>query len=361
MFGKAEYRYSTGISDKEKSLLNLVLPKYDFDVLAVEKIRSAYKIYTNKGVFCLKRVGNGYRRAKKGYYVAQHLKANGFDNITDYYHTMDGKIFIRHKKSAFYMTYWIDGREVCSAFTDDIIKSAALLADFHNHAKGLKPDKHIKIKAHYKKWDKSFKRCIEEMRLFKQTIDKMKLKSEFDYAYRSHIDFFCAEANIAVEILEKSHYVSISDYMEREAYVCHDSFYYQNILMDKNGKLFIVDLESCILDIPISDLGKFIRRIMTKRKHKWDFDICRRIIESYTKVRPISQEEYTLLFAMLVFPHKFWKLGKKRYIKNKKWPEEKFKKKIRKLLRLREYKNEFLKCFVNFYHLDIDYDSQYVA
>ncbi len=361
MFGKTAYPYPAGMTDKERSLLDLVLPKYDFDVLALEQVRSAYKVYTDKGVFCLKKVGNGYRRAKKGYYVAQHLKAGGFDNIADYYFTRDGQLFIKHRKSTFYATYWIEGREVSSDLKEDVIKCAELLADFHNHARGLKPDKHIKISSHYRKWDKTFRKCIEQMQLFKKNIDKMKLKSEFDYAYRNHIDYFCAEAKAAVDILEKSLYIPVSGYMEQEAFVCHDSFYYQNILMDRNGKLFIIDLESCLLDIPISDLGKFIRRIMTKRKHQWDFDIGRKIIESYNQVRPISQEEYKLLFAMLLFPHKFWKLGRKRYVKNKNWPEEKYKRKIRKLLRLREHKNEFLRCFIEFYHLDIVYDGIHAA
>jgi Ser/Thr protein kinase RdoA (MazF antagonist) len=96
------------------------------------------------------------------------------------------------------------------------------------------------------------------------------------------------------------------------------------------------------------------------KKYKWDFDLCRKMIESYCKVRPMSKEEYVILLAMLVFPHKFWKLGRKRYVKNKSWDEEKYGKKLRRLMRDRKFKSEFIYCYINFYRLDIEFDNDII-
>jgi hypothetical protein len=74
----------------------------------------------------------------------------------------------------------------------------------------------------------------------------------------------------------------------------------------------------------------------------------------------LAKEEYELLLSILIFPHKFWKLGKKRYVRDKKWNENKYKKKLSRLLREKQYKREFIYCYIKFYGLDIDYDPDII-
>lgn len=348
------------INQKERAILDEVLSHYDFRVESINKVRSAYKIDTNKGSFCLKCVSNGYEKAKKSYYLMKHLKKNGCDYIAEYYFTKYGKPIIKRKDKAFYLTHWIEGYEASFSAPDEMQRYSELLADFHSRLKGFKSPKHVKIRSHIKKWRKTFMKCRDELAEYRKYIDKLKLKAEFDYTYRDNIDYFIKEAELAIEILDHSRYDELREYYINEGTICHDSFYYQNIIVDKNNKLYIVDLESCQYDIPISDLGKMIRRILSKKRFKWDFDLCRRLIESYCKIRPMSREEYEMLLSMLIFPHKFWKLGRKRYIKNKKWDEKKYMKKLKRQLRNREYKREFIYCYIKFYSIDRDYDPDII-
>lgn len=350
-------KYASDISSSEIAVLENVLKNYDFHTMLTEKVRSAYKVYTDIGIFCLKRVSHGYRKAKKGFYISKHLKDNGFNNLADYYYTKDGNLFVRNRDAVFYLTYWIEGREANFRIVDDLLRCSELLADFHNQAKGFKKSKHVKVRSYYNEWNKHFEKCMKEMQSFKSEIDKLSIKAEFDYMYRSYVRYFSSEAELAISMLKESGYKKLSEYQKNELYICHDSFYYQNVLIDKDNKMLLIDMESCCYNLPMSDLGKFIRRVLSKGKYKWDFDLCRRIIESYNKIRPVSKEEYTVLLAMLVFPHKFWKLGRKRYIKNKMWNEEKYKKKLRKLTKYSEYKKEFIKCFISFYGLKIKYNA----
>jgi len=355
-----ESKFTSNINQIEIVMLSEILRHYDFHADSVEKIRSAYKVCTDKGIFCLKRVSHGYRKAKKSYYLVKYLNERGCNNFAEYYYTKEGKAIIRKKDAAFYLTNWIDGREASFSSVDDILICSKLLANFHNQAKGFKTYKHVKIKSHTKKWEKTFKKYCGEIEEFKGYIDKLKLKAEFDYTYRSSIDYFQKEAELAVRILNHSRYNELCDYFLNEGYVCHDSYYYQNILVDNDDRMYIVDLESCQYDIPMSDLGKLIRRILSKKKFKWDFDLCRKIIDSYCTARSMQKAEYGILLAMLVFPHKFWKLGRKRYVKNKKWDENKYNKKLKRLLRERQYKREFIYCYINFYNLGIDYDPDII-
>lgn len=355
-----EDKCTSDISHKDRTMLAEILGHYNFHVDSVEKIRSAYKVFTDKGIFCLKRVSHGYEKAKKSYYIMKYLKEKGYENLAEYYFTKKGKPVIKNKDTAFYLTSWIEGREASFKSPDEILRCSKLLAEFHNNCKGFEAPKHLKIKSHIKKWRKTFVKCRNELDKFEEYIGKLKLKSEFDYTYRNNIDSFKKEAEQAIGILDCSMYNELCDYYMNEGYLCHDSYYYQNIIIDENDKYYIVDLESCQFDIPMSDLGKLLRRILSKKRYKWDFDLCRRIIESYCKVRPMTREEYEILLAMLVFPHKFWKLGRKRYVKNKKWNENKYKKKLKRLLREKQYKREFIYCYINFYNLDMDYDPDII-
>jgi CotS family spore coat protein len=355
-----ESKYTSKISRDEIVMLDEIFKYYDFHVTSADKVRSAYKICTDEGEFCLKRVSHGYRKAKKSYHIMKYLKEKGFDNVADYYYTKEGKALINYKGAAFYLTHWIDGREANFSDTSEILKCSELLALFHNYAKGFKAPKHIKIRSQSRKLKKTLIKYRDQIGEFKENIDNLKLKAEFDYAYRNCIDYFYKQSELAIRILEHSGYEELCDFYANESDICHDSFYYQNILIDKNGKFYIVDLESCQYDISMSDLGKYIRRVLSKKKFRWDLDLCRRIIESYCRVRPMLKEEYTILLAILIFPHKFWKLGRKRYIKNKKWEEKRYRKKLNRLLKQKEYMREFIYCYINFYGLDIDYDPDII-
>lgn len=350
--------YTLDISQKEIDILGEILKHYDLRIDSVEKKRSAYKVYTDRGSFCLKRVSHGYEKARKSWLISRHLKENGFDAIAEYYPTRDGKSVIKYRDAAFYLTFWIDGREASFSDKEEILLCARFLAEFHNTAKGFKTTRHVKLKSHIKKWIKSFKKHKEEIEDYRVIIDKLKLKSVFDYTFRDNINIFLKEAAHSMEILQQSRYEEICEFFE--GYVCHDSFYYQNILIDENQKFYLVDLESCQYDIPASDLGKLLRRVLSKKRFRWDFDFCRKIIESYCCVRPLAKEEYELLLSILIFPHKFWKLGRKRYVKKKNWDEHKYLKKLRRLLRERTYKREFIYCFINFYNLELDYDPDII-
>ena len=47
------------------------------------------------------------------------------------------------------------------------------------------------------------------------------------------------------------------------------------------------------------------------------------------------------MLALIIFPHKFWKLGQKRYMKQKKWSETKYLHKLNKITCHNETQEKF--------------------
>lgn len=349
-----QYTCSEDIDQKERELLAKILDNYNIHYTRIEKIRSAYKIIEGDQRYCLKMLSRGYKRAHKSYFLSTALKERNFECVAPYVYTKHNDYLVRYKKSSFYITEWIDGSEVSFKDLNDILDSARFLAEFHQAAKGLAIPDSVKIRNKHNQWNETFEEHIDQVKRFEAKIDKKSKSTGFDLIFKNNMNIFMAEASFAVKLLHTKEAENAFKMAEIEGYMCHDSFYYQNILRDNNGKLVIIDLESSQLDCPMSDLGKFIRRIICKTNFKWDFDLCRRIIDAYNSVRPISRDELYPLLAMLAFPHKYWKFGKKRYIKKKDWTEEDYQKKLKKILSLQRYKNEFVRSFMMFYDIRIE-------
>lgn len=345
------YTNSLDMSNDEMELIERILGNYEIPFTTVEKVRSAYRVSTNDSEYCLKMIGRGYKRAEKSFFLSSALRERSFDNVAPYIFTKDNKYLIKNKKSSFYMTKWIDSTEVDFKNIDDILDCARFLAEFHNKAKGIEIPADIKIRNKHNQWNDIFSSHIQAVEKFNEKINSKSKKTGFDLIYKNNMHIFRAEAEFALKLLNTMEAKRAFDEAEQERYMCHDSFYYQNILKDKDGKLYLIDLESSQLDCPMSDLGKFIRRIICKHVFRWDFDLCRRIIDAYSEVRPISRDELYPLLAMLSFPHKYWKFGKKRYVRKKDWSEEDYQNKLKKIITMQKYKVEFVRNFMMFYNM----------
>lgn len=343
------------IEDSERELLEKILKNYDIRYKTVEKVRSAYRVLAEDDkAYCLKMLGRGFKRARKSFFLSTALREHGFCNVAPYIFTKDNQYLIKNKKSSFYMTEWIDSSEVDFKNVEDILDCARFLASFHNAAKGLDFPADIKIRNKHNKWQEIFAEHIQAVKKYNEKISRKSKKTGFDLIYKNNMDIFLTESDFAMQLINTDEAKRAFDAAEQEKYICHDSFYYQNILRDNNGVLHLIDLESSQLDCPMSDLGKFMRRILCKHVFKWDFDLCRRIIDAYSEIRPISRDELYPLLAILVFPHKYWKFGKKRYVKKKDWSEQDYQNKLKKIVKLQKHKVEFVRNFIMFYNICIE-------
>ena len=66
-------------------------------------------------------------------------------------------------------------------------------------------------------------------------------------------------------------------------------------------------------------------------KNSWDIDMGLRVIDSYFKVRRPSDNECRLLYTLLLYPEKYWKLINFYYNSRKTWMSEKNNEKLNKI------------------------------
>lgn len=342
----------SNISYMEQNKVQKILNMYNLNIITVEKVRSVYKIYTDNGLFCLKEASNNRKKAMKSIKIIEHLKSQGFNNIANPYPSSIGSYFVKTKDSAYYLTDWIDAEEVNFSDNQHIIESSKLLAEFHKYAKGFKADD-IKITNQIGKWPTIFSNKINFLNDIKEKLSLNQYIEDFDIMYQNSIDYFINEAQFSLHMLKHSEYESICKHYNKEQQICHNSFYYQNILVDKNNKYYLIDLESCVYDFPFRDIGKLIMRILDKKENLWNFQLCKDILNAYNSVKTIEENEYKAILPLIIFPYKFYKIGQKKYIKKKRWKNERFYRKLKRIIEYREKKEEFVNKFISYYNIKI--------
>ncbi|KOA20908.1 spore coat protein I [Clostridium homopropionicum DSM 5847] len=333
----------TELSEKEARIINKILKNFDISALNIEKVRSVYKIKTASGNLCLKRLKHGKNKAENGNELVNLLERNGFNQVPKYYKTKENNLFIKYKGLYFYLTEWIDGKECNLDEIKEVEACARLLANFHKATSNVEANK-FNIRNNIKSWPEVYKKKVYDIKNYEKIIANKKIPTSFDIYFKENINFFLNRAMLSLKILNTSEYYKITSNSKGNT-LCHDSFYYQNVIK-KDDEYYIIDLDSIVIDLQIKDLGKFIRRLMSKKSYKWDFSKALKIIEAYSTIKKLDKPQLEVMLAIIIFPHTFWKLGRKRYIKCKHWSEQKFNHKLKKIIANMELEEKFTEDFL---------------
>ena len=177
-------------------------------------------------------------------------------------------------------------------------------------------------------------------------IREKKQKNEFELLYLNYYDDFYEQGVVAAKKLSKTNYKELLQESIKEGAVCHGNYTYHNIIMLKNKvdtlsknfvppgwvnkqSLSVADLggasnpiattnfEKSYIGLQICDLYQFIRKVM--EKNDWDIMYGSNIIEAYDRVKSISKEEMNILYLLLLYPEKFWKITNFYYNGKKSW------------------------------------------
>lgn len=330
-----------------------ILSRYDIDVIDIKESGDDYLIKSKQGVKLLKRVKHGKRRIRKGFYISRYLLGMGFENTVRYVTSRSGKPYVKFKNSYFYMTDFIEGRNVELSSLVDIKKLVQTLAKFHNAAKGREGYNFFKVDKNLKNSADIFKSRCSDLLRYRRLIDSKKLRCEFDIKYRDNIDYQYSQGLIAMELLNKANYCNLFKYAKEERSICYNSFASGSFMVDENQDIYLLDHSSIVRGMRIYDLAKLIRKILYNSECAFNFDIAKEIIDIYSIESQLSEQEIKVLLAIIMFPNKYWRLGHRRYDKHKLWREDKY---IEKLDTITEQTNRqkiFIEEFASYYSVKI--------
>lgn len=323
------------------------LKRYRLKIYNIYRARGAFLLETDCGLKLFKCFEGSRNRALFEHKVKEHLYHHGFQNIDQFVKTMDEDIISEDSVGNQYiMKNWFWGEECNLKELSQIEASAANLARIHCI---LKEVDFTKEQLEYNIPDNltnTFDRRNRELKRVRGYIRDKRQKNEFEISYMNYYDSFYHQGILAAQRLKTSVYPSLLEESIRERRVCHGNYTYHNIIMLKSKAdaiskayvppgwinkqpISVTDISSCgssiittnfekaFIGLQIHDLYQFVRKVM--EKNDWDILYGSNMIEAYDKVKPISKAELNILYLLLLYPEKFWKITNFYYNGKKSW------------------------------------------
>lgn len=319
-----------------------VLEKYDLGVIKTGRTRGAVLCETNKGYKLLKEYSGTLQRITFEEELLKYIRDNGYYNIDCILRNKENELITADEEgNLFVIKDWYIGRESDVGSKSDIYQCAEKLARIHNitcnpafsSARIYKDLVYENLIIEYEKHNRELKRVRTFMR-------SKRRKNEFEVNVLNCFDTFYSLGEEAKYMLINSPYIRIFGEAKDKQSICHGNYNYHNIIFTGN-EVAITNFGRATINILITDLYNFLRKVM--EKHNWNLDIGYNIIESYNRIRPISNDELKLLYIMLLYPEKFWKIVNYYYNSNKAWIPGKNTDKLKVICWQNDLKNIFLK------------------
>lgn len=329
-----------------------VFRKYNFIIYNIYRTRGGFLLDTDCGLKICKTFDGNIGRIEFEADVNDHLYKMGHSNIDFFEKTQEGEIISRDKQGQmYYVKKWFRG-DSCNLKDLEQTKFAAKnLASLHKSLKFVEIDSELPVKSK-EELPLILKRRSRELKRILNYIMKKTNKNDFEITYINLFQEFHEQGLWAIEEIENLDYNEILEHALNEKMVCHGSYTYHNLIMAKpissrDGFQDKIDLpmattnfNKSYLGLQISDLYFLIRKSM--EKNNWDMKFGKEIVEAYNKEKPITKDELNILYILLLFPEKFWKVSN-FYMNNKKsWTSRRSIEKLIKVKQQDKNKQEFL-------------------
>lgn len=312
---------------------------FNIEVFYFMPVRDILLLSTGGGLKCFKKVDYSVETLLFIHGGKEHLVSKGFDCIDRFNLSKNGEPFVILNDDIYVLTNWIDARE-CELENPIELKAATeKLALLHQASYGytnVPKDARIrddvgKLKARFEK------RCNEFLRMRKMA---EKRKSMFDYEYLFTYSYYYELAKEALQRLKNSKYDDLCQKALEQRGFIHRDYSYHNILYTQEGDVYVIDFDYLTYDLRIIDISSFMQKVL-KRIH-WDIKTGESILNWYSSISPLSKDELELIYAILLFPYRYWKTCNRYYNGKKSWSEKVFTAKLNEVIAERDFHFDFV-------------------
>ncbi|MDF2545555.1 MAG: CotS family spore coat protein [Anaerosolibacter sp.] len=338
------------IREEEKTILveYMLTPDlfeaYGLKVIDIVPKRGIYRIETDQGFKCLKKMKSGRKDIYFTHEAIEHLSQNGFNKVSRIRRTLEGDLFLTYGDDTYFMMDWIDGRECDYENPIELDIAVKTLTELHNASKGFITKHGDEDRNQLGKWPEIFKRRCDELMIMKEMAEKKQEKIQFDEVFLKHADYYYEDALAAYEGLKSFDYEGLVKKAKDEKGFCHNDYAYHNILISYDHQdVAVLDFEYCIFDLRINDIASLVHRNL--KKCFWDIDRAEYILNRYHQWSSLSDDELKGIYVYLKFPMDFWRIANQFYLENKRWRDETYIGKIIDKSEWRELREDFLQDF----------------
>ena len=321
-----------------------VIGQYGLEVRKSVRTRGGIAVLTDDGYKLLYECTRSDIYYERENMITAGIKRTGFEYIDTYVMTAEGTLFSQDAQGRKYILKdWFDAQECDIRNETHVAMAAGTLAVLHGHMMNMDKCEHELKYNNATDMRMKFDKHTKEMRMVGNYLKGKKNKNEFEMLMRRSLMTFHEEALIAAQELEEMDYGSRIEKARTSYEMCHGSYNYHNVLFTDRG-CAVTGFEHCCVDCQINDLYQFMRKLL--EKNGWDARAGHSVIEAYSEVRPVSDDDMKLLRINFLYPEKFWKVINFYNNSNKSWIPRKSIEKLEGVLA----QNDARKAFIETLH-----------
>lgn len=318
--------------------LEEIVKQYPFQVHSRRRTRGAFLLETDQGLRLLKECTASQARLEFEERVKARLCEQGYEEVDFTCRNNKNEYFTRDNyRNNWIVRQWYAGTECDIRDCRTVLRCAAHLGRLHKMMRlGETVEEDYCQKEGIRQ---EMERHNKELKRVRSYIRSKKQKNEMEICLLNSFDLFYGQACMAQTLLQESGYEELWQRTLEQGRLCHGNYTYHNVLFDRRD-IITTNFDKTEVGIQIRDLYDFLRKVM--EKNAWKSELGRRVIEEYQRERKLEEGEGIVLYTMLLYPEKYWKLVNFYYNSRKSWMSAKNLEKLLKLRAQEEKRTAFL-------------------
>ena len=323
------------------------LAEYGLDLVASERLPGAsprvLKVLTGDGAWLLKRSRITGPEIEFVHAAQEHLAANGFAPLLRFERTTTGRPYVRQGGDCLVLMPWVDAAPAGLRRRRELSAAVAKLTELHEASAGFAtPADAPADRVLWGSWPTSFRARLDQLSVFKRLSLESDARTAFDRRYVGLLPYYWDQSAVAIAMLVRTQYRRLMQFERLRGSFCHHDLAHHNILFGPDDRVTLIDLDYCVADTRLHDIGSLIWRQC--KRFEWDVRWFELVVRYYNRhaQRPLSQAEIEVVGAFLHWPQDFWQVGLQYYVERQPWPLSRFLSSLERKTARRKERERFL-------------------
>jgi spore coat protein YsxE len=276
------------------ALLRRVIARYGWTPFRVERVRGAWRVETEEGIFALKKASCSAKKLAFVHQAMEEARAQGVESILPWVPSRKGRPLIEESGGAWYATRWYGGDlNLREASSEALIRELAVLhRAMETTAEQGGGFRYRAGKELIARWNGT----RNQIREFGNTLRSRGFRSPFEQMLNDQGDLLDKAISFAVRGMER--YVESEKGIPPHSTLCHNRIHPSNILQGSGGWKWI-DWDHARVDSPARDLALFFRQLVDVSEGGGRI---LSLLDAYEQERKLSRKEKKLLALYLAYP-----------------------------------------------------------
>lgn len=314
-------------------------------LLSYKGKKAVWSIKTDIGEVIMKKVPFDEDHITFMTHAIDYLRNNGI-YTPSVIKTNSGEGFVKMDGEYFVIFEAVYGRSPEYEYEEELLMILKGMAAFHQASKGIESPTGIFPSFLLLEWKSDLQKRYERLLKWKEQRSQASDQNEFDQHFLLHVDTFLQQCQTSITMLNDPTFDQWVEEIKKNKLLCHQDYAAGNLAIGKDGNLYVYDMDSLTVDLPIRDIRKILNKVM-KKEAVWDLERMIKMMKAYQEVHPLTKEQYQILAADILFPHLFYGQASKYYDNREaKWTLQKHIIRIKDMIATEKSKEQVLQDFL---------------